>query len=45
VWLVWPPGSTFTIAMSTRWGQPVFAEAGAVIADEMAQNFRIESGS
>jgi hypothetical protein len=45
VWLVWPPGWTFTIVMSVRWGQPVFAEAGAVIADEMAQNFRIESGN
>lgn len=46
VWLVWPPQDpTVTIAMSTRWVQPVFAQAGAVIADEMAENFRIEPGS
>jgi hypothetical protein len=41
-WLVWPPGYEITIALSTLWGQTVFAKAGAVIADEMAQNFRVE---
>lgn len=46
VWLVWPPpGSVITIVMATRWEQRAFAEAGAVIADEMAQNFRIEPGN
>lgn len=45
VWLVWPPGSMFTVAMTTSWGQPAFSKAGAVIADQIARNFRAEPKS
>ena len=42
VWIIWPPGSTAIVSMATRWMEPMFSKAGISIADDMANNFRIE---
>jgi hypothetical protein len=42
VWVVWPRGSTFAIAIATRWLEPWFGKAGATIADSIAKDFRVE---
>jgi hypothetical protein len=42
IWIVWPPESTAVVSMATRWLEPAFSEAGIIIADEMADNFRIK---
>jgi hypothetical protein len=41
-WFIWPPDSALAVMMITRWLEPVFSEAGIKIADDMAQNFRVE---
>jgi hypothetical protein len=41
-WFIWPPDSAVAVMMVTRWLEPVFSEAGAKIADDMARNFRVE---
>jgi hypothetical protein len=42
VWVIWPPESTVIVSMATRWMEPAFSKAAITIADDMAQNFRIE---
>jgi len=45
-WVICPPDSTQAVMMSTTWSEPAFSKAAISIADDMAQNFRIEpSGS
>ena len=41
-WLICPPGSTQAALMATDWSETAFSEAAISIADDMAQNFRIE---
>lgn len=41
-WFIWPSDSPVAVMMVTRWLEPVFSEAGAKIADDMARNFRVE---
>ncbi len=41
-WFIWPPGSNLAIMMFTRWMEEMFSEAGQTIANDMAQNFRVE---
>jgi hypothetical protein len=41
-WFLWPPGSTLAVMMFTRWMEPAFSDAAITIADDMANNFRIE---
>jgi hypothetical protein len=42
VWLICPPGSTQAALMVTDWGETAFSQAAISIADDMAQNFRVE---
>lgn len=42
LWLVWPPDTSSVVIMTTRWDEPAFSEAAAVIADGIARNFRVE---
>ncbi|MGH3249824.1 MAG: hypothetical protein ACRDOI_26990 [Trebonia sp.] len=41
-WIICPSASTQAVMMFTNWGEPMFSKAGITIADDMAQNFRIE---
>jgi hypothetical protein len=41
-WIICPPDSTQAAAISTKWGEPMFSEAGLSISDNMAKNFRAE---
>jgi hypothetical protein len=42
-WVICPPESTQAVMMSTKWGEPAFSKAATTIADDMAENFRIDS--
>lgn len=41
-WFIWPAGLNATVIMTVSWRERMFSKAGAVIADDMARNFRIE---
>jgi hypothetical protein len=41
-WFIFPPDSTQSMMMITRWAEPVFSKAATRIADDMAQSFRTE---
>jgi hypothetical protein len=41
-WVICPPDSTQAVMMSTKWGEPAFSKAAITIADDIAENFRIE---
>jgi len=41
-WFIWPPDSTVTVMMFTRWMESAFSKPGTTIADDMASNLRIE---
>ena len=41
-WVICPPDSTQAVMMITTWSESAFSEAAISIADDIAQNFRIE---
>ena len=41
-WVICPPGSTQAVMMITTWSESAFSKVAISIADDMAQNFRIE---
>ena len=44
-WVICPPESSQAVMMSTKWGEPAFSQAAVTIADDMAENIRIESAN
>jgi hypothetical protein len=44
-WVICPPKSSQAVMMSTKWGEPAFSPAAITIADDMAENIRIESAN
>jgi len=41
-WVICPPGSLQYAMIATTWSESAFSKAGTKIADDMANNFRIE---
>lgn len=42
-WVICPPDSTQAVMMITTWRESAFSKPATTIADDMAENFRIES--
>ena len=42
IWLVWPPGSSAVVMMTTRWNEVSFSRAAGIVADGIARHFRVD---